>query len=199
MSSSLTSPMSANVVSLGLPDIALAGKSGAGKSTAAQLLEQLGYQTRSFAAPLKRIAAELWGEAATTDRAKLQCLGVAVREIDPDTWAKLLIRDTRPISQSMGYVGPRGYPVVVDDLRFENEWFALKGEGFVIVRVEAPRLVRIDRLKGNGKWQDADQLEHVSETAVSHLTADHTIPNDGTTNAFYDELVDVVIKERRRR
>lgn len=188
---------------LGLPNIAFTGKAGAGKTTAAELLVELGYQRQSFAAPLKDIAARLWGETARTDREKLQRLGVAVREIEQDTWSNLLVEGLREreLYPRVNYQGNAVSepPTVVDDMRFENEWFALKANGFVIVRITASRAVRIDRLKANGKWQDEAQLEHVSETALDHLNPDYTIHNDGPHADLYDEVVAVLLKERRRR
>lgn len=196
MNSLQISPTSVNV---GFPDIALAGKAGAGKSTAADLLVELGYEKRSFATPLKNIAATLWGEPGRTDRDKLQKLGVAVREIDPDAWANLLVKSCRcPLMSTTPYSSPQP-PVVVDDLRFPNEYWALKAEGFVIVRIGAEPNRRVDRLKANGKWQDERQLDHISELALDALVADHFIANDGTKDELYDSLVDIIIKERRRR
>lgn len=189
-------------VTVGFPDIALAGKAGAGKSTAADLLVELGYQKRSIAASLKDIAAQLWGTEARTDRAKLQGLGVAVREIERDTWIDLLIRngarDRMLLRQQTGVFTPK--PIVVDDLRFPNEYWTLKAEGFVIVKVVAEPNRRVDRLKANGKWQDDEQLEHESETALDDPSySDYFIENDGTKEDLYDDLVDVILKERRRR
>jgi hypothetical protein len=201
VTSSLISPTNSTAGStLGLPDIAFVGKAGAGKSTAADLLCELGYKKLSFAAPLKDIAAQLWGFDARTDRRKLQCLGVAVREIEPDTWVDLLIATRRGDPRElMQHPPPGAPPCVVDDARFENEWYGLKAEGFTIVRIAAPRAFRIDRLKSNGKWQDEEQLEHSSEIAVDHLKADYTIRNDGPQTDLYDELVEVVLRERKRR
>lgn len=199
MSSSLTSPTS---VTVGFPDIALAGKAGAGKSTAADLLVELGYQKRSIAAPLKDMAAQLWGDEARTDRGKLQGLGVAVREIEQDTWINLLVRTYRkPLMSSVDWPAHHQPPTVVDDLRFPNEYWALQAENFVIIHIGAERNRRVDRLKANGKWQDEAQLDHESETAldISGFAFVHQIKNDGTKEDLYDDLVDVILKERRRR
>lgn len=186
--------MSATV---GFPDIALAGKAGAGKSTAADLLVELGYEKRSFATGVRDAAAAIWGDEARNDRDKLQKLGTDVaRMIDLDCWCNLLVHR---LQNERGFGFDEKPPVVVDDLRFPNEYWALKSEGFVIVRVGAERNRRVDRLKANGKWQDEEQLEHVSETALDDLAADYFVANDGTKDELYDELVNIVIKERRRR
>jgi hypothetical protein len=82
----------------------------------------------SFAAPLKEIAVRIWGKEAMTDRAKLQGLGVAVREIEEDSWCDMLTRQVRDLRAS---VAGGTQPFVVDDCRFPNEYWALKELGFV--------------------------------------------------------------------
>ncbi len=201
MTSSPISPPSASVAtapkSLGLPNVAFVGKAGAGKSTAAGLLVELGYTALSFAGPLKDLAAQLWGHTARTDRDKLQKMGVGIREIDNDAWVNLLLKRLRPPLNV--HPAPSMGPFTIDDCRFENEWWALKGEGFVIVRIMAPLALRIDRLKGNGKYQNDEQLEHESETALDHLTADYGLTNVGSRDELYDDLAGIIIKERKRR
>jgi adenylate kinase family enzyme len=184
-------------VTVGFPDIALAGKAGAGKSTAADLLVELGYEKHSFATGVRDAASAIWGDAARQDRDKLQKLGTDVaRVIDPDCWCNLLMRR---IANERFEVGLAPVPIVVDDLRFPNEYWALKAQGFVVIRVGSELNRRIDRLKANGKWQDERQLTHVSETSLDSVAYDYEIANDGTKEDLYDDLVDVILRERRRR
>jgi hypothetical protein len=180
---------------LGLPDIAFVGKAGAGKSTAANLLQQTGgvnpatpYFRAGFAGPLKAIAERLWGPDVRTDRDKLQKLGAALREIDLDVFVSVLMPTIT------GMINP----VVIDDCRFENEWWALKGAGFVMVRVTAPQSLRIDRLRAIGKLQDEAQLDHLSETAIDHLEADYTIENDQGEWELMDAIYMILMTEWRR-
>lgn len=157
-----------------LPNIALCGRAGAGKSTVAEILtEHYGYRQLSFAAPLKEIAVTLWGERTGRERRVLQKLGLALRGIDPDVWVNELCADVDLFSAF-----PHHAPMVVDDLRFPNEYRALGNRGFVIVRVECPEDIRIVRLKDNGKWQNREQLEHETEVALDGCVVHHIIPND---------------------
>lgn len=143
------------------PNIAFVGKMGAGKSTAASIaISQYKYNRISFAQKLKDIAVDLWGPDAATDREKLQALGVFVRELEPDTWASHAFR----IIDNAG-----GEPWVVDDCRFPNEYYGLRGRGFVIVEVTCPEEQRVDRLMRIGKLDDLSQLEHESETALDDI------------------------------
>lgn len=172
-----------------LPNIAFTGKAGSGKSTAANaLVDGRGYTRVSFAQPLKDIAAQLWGEGARTDRGLLQAFGQKLREIDPDVWANAA---RRVIEEQEG-------PVVVDDLRFPNEYHMLKELGFVVVRVTADKFDRIERLKLNGKLQDEAQLEDTSETALDDYGADYTLFNDDTYDAFGEDIAVLLGREQAR-
>lgn len=167
-------------MSTDLPNLALVGKMGAGKTTIAESLEHaFGYTRLSIASPLKSIAVQIWGDSADRDRSKLQPLGQAVRAIDEDAWANLLLSRI----DVMQHQQPEAH-FVVDDCRFPNEYWKLREYGFVVVRVEAPVWLRVDRLKSIGKLQDEAQLEDTSETALDGFEADYTVTNE----ASLDEL-----------
>lgn len=179
------------------PNIAFVGKAGAGKTTCAEILAAQGYSRLSFAAPLKEIAVRIWGVDALLDRGKLQYLGNAVRQYDEDAWVNAAVRDLGDEK-----VGPAYLPWVVDDCRFPNEYWALKKRGFVIVRVWAPRNVRVARLRANGKLQDESQLEHVSETALDgeEFKPDYQVVNsEGMSHAALQiSLENVLYREAAR-
>lgn len=175
------------------PDVAIIGRMGSGKTTAAEVLSrQLGYHSIHFAGLLKEIAATLWGPSAQTDRRKLQELGVAVRLIEPDTWVDALMR--REVDRPQ-----RDYPVVVDDCRFENEYWALAGRGFRFLRVEAAEDVRVNRLLAIRKLEDKAQLLHESETGLDDIDirAD-TIRNEWDINEFQEDIFEWWNRECRR-
>jgi dephospho-CoA kinase len=135
-------------------NIALAGGMGSGKSEIARfMVESYGYEKRAFSDPLYDIAVRLWGEEARKDRARLQDLGMKMREID--VWLNCYMRETE---------GLEG--IVCDGLRFPNEFWALKEAGWYIVRVMAPESVRVDRLQKIGRIQEIDRINHESETAL---------------------------------
>jgi hypothetical protein len=162
-------------------DICFIGKAGAGKSTAAEFLEGAGYTRCSFAAPLKDIAAQIWGEEARADRSKLIGLGMAVREIDPDAWANLLLRE------QVHYFG-----TVIDDCRFGNEYWPLKAAGFVFIRVQAEEGERVRRLQGNGKEITVEQMQSASECELDDVPADYYISNNGDYDTFIAAVAGVV-------
>lgn len=174
---------------LGLPHVAIIGKMGSGKTTGADhLVRAYGYNRASFAELLKEVAVLIWGEEARKDRRKLQELGVAVRKIDEDAWVEALIRR---ISNWRG-------PVVVDDCRFPNEYWALRHMGFMFIRVRADDAKREDRLMRNGKLQSREQLTHVSETALDDIDSDLGLYNNGTEQEFEQSLTSQIEILQRR-
>lgn len=197
-SSSISTTNSPAVLSLAndLPDIVFIGKAGSGKSTLAGLLAQhLGYHVLSFAAPLKQMAMELWGKGALTDRGRLQAFGIKMREIDEDVWVNKLLRDLRHTRELHG----PSAGAAVDDCRFPNEFVALRGHGFVTIRVACPEDIRIQRLQANGKLQDEAQLEHESETALDDQQADYTIDGSGEVAHAAAQLESILNRERVKR
>jgi len=166
-----------------LPHIAFIGRAGAGKTTAAELLvKHFGYERLSFAAPLKV------GVGSTLDRSLLQSVGVGVRELCPDFWVNLLVEQ---------FHGGAAEPAVVDDCRFPNEAQQLKVEGFLIVKVEADRGDRVQRLRANGKLQDEAQLEHESETALDAYIPDYILVNEGDPALLLEGLTTILNAEQR--
>lgn len=175
-------------------DIALMGRAGAGKDTAAALLaERDGYARVAFADPLREMALAVdpivWGhrghvyrlsylveqegwDAAKRDypevRRVLQRLGLeGVREvIGCDTWITLAMRKVSDAHRA-------GRPVVVTDVRFGNELATLQLMGFVAVWIDRP-----------GVTDGA----HASEAELSRTDADTVVLNDGTPEELYARL-----------
>lgn len=165
-STSADSPRSRN----DYPHIALIGGAGAGKTTLAQhLVDRYAYSRLSFAQPLKDLSCALWGQKRGFERERLQRLGVAVRDIDPDTWVDLLTSDLAEWHSAR--------PVVVDDCRFPNEYQALRELGFVFIKVIADPNDRLLRLRRSGKTTTPAQLMHASEAHWEEFACDHYLYN----------------------
>lgn len=173
-----------------LPNIALVGKQGAGKSSIAQsLVAEYGFTQMSWAAPVRQIFEMAYGPiidyAATksqmysvtttegivprTGRELLQRIGTdAIRNnVDQEFWIKAGIQRIRHQSQTCN-----------DDTRFLNEATALRGLGWTIVRVTAPEEVRKVRL--GSAFVDGG---HQSEIEQDHIVVDVEVTNDGTISA----------------
>lgn len=194
-----------------LCNIAFMGKMGAGKTEAANYVaREYPYFQQHFAAELKRIAVRLFGPDAITNRGLMQDLGRKMRELDPMVWVNVALKDVTadgirydsPTYDALPHPGRgRGdtVPVVIDDLRFPNEYHELRKREFVIVKVCAHRNQRLARLQANGKLQDESQMEDISETALDEHVADYTITNTTTLVELGHTVQDIIEREARRR
>jgi len=168
------------------PNIALMGRARSGKdSVAAHLVARFAYSRTAFADPLREAAlkvdpiisaecdtrlsdvVELIGWERAKDeypevRRILQHIGQTVRDYDEDFWLNVA---ARKISAAAGW----GVPVVVTDVRYPNEYDALKRAGFTMVRVVRP-----------SEAPPAPHGNHVSETALDDHEADVTVYNTST-------------------
>ena len=155
--------------------IAFAGPMASGKSTMAKIISQkYDCDIHSFANPVKEIAKHTFG-MIKKDRNLLQIIGMTGRAIDPNTWTNKLVQN---ISNC--------HHVCVDDLRFANECRILKENGFIIIYLDIPKDIRIQRIKKIYKDQ-ADKhisaMGHVSEQEPCKQYADYIL-NEKETNAI---------------
>jgi hypothetical protein len=143
--------------------VAFTGLAGSGKSYAAAIIKDLypSYRQFSFAYEIKRLARFYMGWDGNKDdkgRKLLQDLGMAGREYNPDIW--------------VGFMPP-DRELVIDDVRFKNEFEAIRENGGIVIRI-----VR-DNIK---------QMHHVSETESLQVRADFSVVNEGTP-LFKDNLL----------
>jgi hypothetical protein len=185
--------------------IGLIGRAQSGKDTVgARLRQRYGYQRVAFADPLKRAALKLdpwvptqygnrrlsvlvsdvgWDYAKTKFpevRRILQHVGQTVREIDSEFW----IRAAFPAIEAAERLG---LPVVVTDVRYENERDALAERGFHMVRVTRP-----------GLPADNVTAKHRSETELDDEWTPLTIRNSGTLDDL-NRIVDSLLLPRTGR
>lgn len=162
--------------------IAFGGKCGTGKDTAVFFLKnKYGGKQLSFAQPLYEImhyAQKVCGFKQEKDRKFLQWLGTDwARSKENDVWLRLLRENT-----------PKAKNVYVSDLRFRNEFYALRQDGWTCIKLK--RIVEDDR-KGTGSHT------HKSETDLD-IIPDHSwdavIENNGTIKEF-EEKIDEVIND----
>ncbi len=164
--------------------IGLIGAAGAGKDTVAGFLATHGYIQVSFADTLKRyIGMEIFGltkeqvfgskesketidkKYGRTPREILQLAGVSMRDIYPDVWVDLALRQMR----SYGSYSDDMY-FVVSDVRFLNEVEALRRHG-----------AEIWRINKEGSGATGEMGNHRSETELAgYDSADEVINNCGS-------------------
>lgn len=145
---------------------AFLGPMASGKTTSAlKLIEAFpDVEKLSFAAPVKEIATDHFG-MTTKDRSLLQIIGMTGRILDPETWVNKLVSRIEP---NKSYV--------VDDVRFPNEWLALRNLGFITVWLDVSKEERVRRLKATYGEEQAkhhiENMETISEHSVNSVMAD---------------------------
>lgn len=171
-----------------VPVVGFAGRAGAGKTLAAEVLvRRLGAVRRPFAEPLKRIAQQIYALSdeqvygrlkdvlderyGLTPRYILQRLGTEVgRAIHPDTWVFAWENALRQAADCL---------VVADDVRFDNEAQAIHRLGGMVFLVSR-RLPAADD-------------EHPSERGIHPALVDQVLDNNGSPEQLEERLLWLVV------
>jgi len=165
--------------------IALSGWMLSGKTTVANYLDDhYDFECYSFADELKGNLASvgidpdrLYSAKDETVRRLMQVYGEAIREQDMDYWVDIVL-DSISVLETMG-----GEAVVIDDLRFPNEFDKLKDSGFITVRVVNDSLAQVNF--------------DISETALNDYALDgkfdYTIcGRDGDVRHLFEQVDDIM-------
>lgn len=170
-----------------MKDILLIGQMAAGKTTIAAALGEMGYVRQSFADGVKDIAAMAYGRIdkggtylihelgmgyiEVTGREILQRVGQDIKRIDQDFWLRIIEQKMiKRVDYNEWSDTEKDVHYVIDDGRFDFEldWCRLKG--FLIVGVNTPEPMRIQRYQTvYGRTPTVAELTHISETQVPQL------------------------------
>jgi hypothetical protein len=161
-----------------------------GKSTVASVLNDRGFWTVKFAAPLKDMLRTLYASIGMpaptieryiegdlkenivpglgiTSRHLMVTLGTNWgRELDPNFWVKAA--EAKVVGLHNAYTD-----VVIDDMRFPNEYRMIKRLGGQVVRITRPIL--------------RASSDSVCEGLLDHMTFDREIENSGTLEQLREE------------
>lgn len=168
--------------------LALTGKLRSGKSLVGNhLYIRHGFDEVAFGDALKRTLSEVfpWDFANAgphKPRALLQRYGQLMREIDEQVWVRHVERKVGGIIDYRVNSGAEKVGVVITDLRQPNEYEWAKENGFTIVRVSAPKDVRIERAKSLSDAFELNHLTHETESHIDGFAVDYEIVNDGTVD-----------------
>jgi hypothetical protein len=146
--------------------IAISGKMKSGKTTLAWHLERAfaregnySSKTCSFADPIRQALRELGIEKAAHPelyRKGAQYIGTELcRTYDPNWWVKRMAARTDRM--------PLAEPVIIDDMRFQNEYDWCRENGFILVRLDiSPEMVY-------NRGGEEGTFDHPSETGLDHI------------------------------
>ena len=147
--------------------IAITGKICSGKSTLANKLKNiLKLEKYSFADNVKKYATEIF-EMEYKDRKLIQDFAEKMKELDNNIWIKQLDKEIKDKTH-----------IVIDDLRFENEYNYLKKNNYYIIKLvihKNQQIKRIEDLYKDKAPEHLERLEHISECNIDKLNADLTI------------------------
>jgi len=162
--------------------IAISGPMCSGKSTIANMIIKSNpeYKIYSFGQKIKDLASELFNmDKSVKDRSLIIDIASKMREIDPDVWAKYIIKQT----QHENYC-------IIDDLRFQNELNLLQKDDdwiFIILNVDdSVRLERIKKLYPNNYEDHIKNMNHLSEKGgllfnnkkrIMHINSNDSLEN----------------------
>jgi dephospho-CoA kinase len=150
----------------GLPNIAIWGRSGAGKSFATKYLEErYGYEVCKPGAICREITLRLFGEDSKT---ALNKVNDALRHIEPNIWLRL---GFEALSRKDG--------ILIDGIRFVSNVEFCRQNGFRMVKIIAGEATRLARLAAR---EQAFNLkidgEHAGEIEIENESFDHTVYNE---------------------
>lgn len=177
--------------------VAIVGRFCAGKTTLAQELEEYGFVRVSMAANLKSIIATVYGtldksvkvdvttqtgtKQSLSVREVLQRVGQSVKQVDRDFWLRWFLEDTAIMS---------GQNLVMDDMRLLFEAESLRARGWVIVRLETPEEVRLERhLRLYGRYPTEEELSHQTESESDRIDADLTFSGMESVEFVADQVM----------
>lgn len=172
--------------------LSIYAKARAGKSTAARyLVKNHRFVSVSFGKKVKQYYHKIFGKPNGKDREGYQWFGQTMRQRDPLVW----IRQVDPLIR-------RGiekeWNIVVDDMRQPNEYEYLKSLGFVMVRVDCPDEIRLERMRKAGDIlpDDPDELkavlDHETERYVDQFEPDFVIDGSGTIAEMCKQIDKVI-------
>jgi hypothetical protein len=170
--------------------IGITGSKGSGKDTvAAHLMSAHFFNRVGLADPMKEMLHYGLGipmdvlHGAPQDKEAPWRYGKSVRQLLQTLgteWGREIVSQRLWLDRALEhtiptYEGACGAPCrwVVTDVRYLNEAEVLRAAGFQIVRINRPRCT------GDG---------HASETEMAQIEADHTLTNDDTLDALYQQV-----------
>lgn len=173
-----------------LPNIGLIGKMRSGKSVLGDYLaDKYGYTQFAFADEMKADFHRRYPEVPRNPkpRACYQFHGELMRKvIGDDVWVG------RCFSKIDAIDTEEPFRAVITDVRMPHEADALNRAGYVLIRVDCPDAIRIQRAIDSGDRFDYADLMHGTETALDGYAADFTVVNDAGLTELYAQIDEIM-------
>lgn len=183
--------------------IALTGKLRSGKSEAANYLSFMHYYRQfAFGDELKADFHRRYPEIPPNPKPRVgyQMHGQLMRRlVGEDVWVRKCFEEiarAKERHEEYGFQPP--FRAVITDLRQQNEYDAAKAQGFVIVRINCPDELRLERARQAGDSFEPEDLAHETELYVDTFEVDYDVDNTGTVAELQTQL-DEIVRELSRR
>jgi hypothetical protein len=168
--------------------IAFGYKISSGKDTCVDyLIEKYGGHKISFAQYLYDIlyyAQKVCGFEVEKDRKFLQWVGTEwARMKDPDVWVRLTVQESERIEKE-----EINKNIYCSDVRFVNEFEALKKNGWILIKINRPE-IKSDIRIGTGS------ISHISENmldTVEDKEWDYIIDNNSSKEKLFQDLENII-------
>ncbi len=145
--------------------IALIGKSGAGKTEVAKYLEQKhSFVVCNTGKRCRELAKEFFNSES---KEVLQKITDSFNSIERGIWLKAALKDIPLYNRN----------IIIDSLRFIEDYNFAKSDGFQIWKIESPHGMRLTRLTNRGQAHKIENDNHQSETELQNIPPDIMINN----------------------
>ena len=117
------------------------------------------------------------------NRKLLQEIGTNMRQIDPDVWANYIIKKCNYYEY-----------VVIDDLRYKNEYDILKKNGFKIIKLIISNELQMIRLKNTYNINYENHLENINHESELFSETINDSDVDLIINMDHEQNINDIIK-----
>lgn len=162
-----------------------------GKDTlAAYAVKHYGYTRVAFADALKKHADSLFASVENNNKPRelYQWFGQIMRTRDEKVWIRKLEQTIKEYEE----VSRGSLKIIITDLRLPNEYEWAIYNNYTIIRVNADKKTRLERIKKAGDICTVEMLEHESERYIDTYPVHFEIDNTGSLQDMYKQFDDVL-------
>lgn len=186
-----------------LPDIGLFAKMRSGKDEVFKILAAMGFDVErvAFGDVMKESFFERFPHIPKEPKPTklLQQYGEAMREIDPYVWVRPTMNRKQLRADMLAQAGLMVPTFVFTDIRNIYEYNAVKDSGAIMVRIDAPVELRVQRMLELGETVTQEILEAPTEKVIDTFEADFVIKNDSTYEDLAKEVTGLIYKIQEKR